>query len=154
MDWSSWKTRYRRWRDLPASQRWVLVQAWALFALLPGALRVAGFRRIQAFLTQTKQAPSPPAAAGTSDTVRMVDLAARYSPLRPNCLVRSLTLWWLLRRQGVASELHIGVRKQGDKLEAHAWLEWQGAVLNDQADIASHFSPFDQQMITRSLEIR
>lgn len=130
------------------------MQAWAFFALLPGALRVAGFRRIQTLLTQGKQAPSPLAASSTSDTVSMVDLAARYSPLRPNCLVRSLTLRWLLQRQGIASELHIGVRKQGDKLEAHAWLEWQGAVLNDRPDVALHFSPFDQQLITGSLEIR
>jgi hypothetical protein len=57
----------------------------------------------------------------------------------PTCLHRSLTLWWLLRRQGVASELRIGVRKEQGRFEAHAWVERAGVALNDRADIGQDF---------------
>ena len=54
-----------------------------------------------------------------------------------------MTLWWLLRRDGVAGELHIGARKQGERLEAHAWVELAGIVLNDTAEVHHHYSRFD-----------
>lgn len=53
-------------------------------------------------------------------------------PLR--CLTRSLALGWMLRRRGADVKLRIGVKKgAGDNLvvEAHAWLEWQGQVVDD-----------------------
>ena len=53
-----------------------------------------------------------------------------------------MLLWWLLRRRGMESELRIGVRKKAEVLEAHAWVEYQGCVLNDRSDVDQHFSPF------------
>ncbi len=47
------------------------------------------------------------------------------------CLERSLTLWWMLRRQGIPSEIHFGGRLEDDVLEAHAWLEVDGVALTD-----------------------
>lgn len=154
MDLSNWKTRAKRWRDLPSNDQRIFFQAGVLFALLQVILRVAGFRRVYAWLARSKRAAFLPAPSVPQATVRMVDLAAHYSPFRPNCLVRSLTLWWLLLRQGIESDLRIGVRKQGEEFTAHAWVEGQGMVLNDQADIAGHYAAFDGQLITSSLEMR
>ena len=39
------------------------------------------------------------------------------------CLECALVLQYLLRRRGVGTRLQIGVRKQEDALEAHAWLD-------------------------------
>ncbi len=75
-------------------------------------------------------------------TVRMVGIASRYGFYRPNCLQRSLVLWWLLRIQGLESDLRIGVRKQAGRFEAHAWVEYAGEVLNDRRDIHQHFAAF------------
>lgn len=49
-----------------------------------------------------------------------------------SCLRRSLALWWLLRRQGIPSEVRFGGRV-ADDVEAHAWLEVQGRALTDAA---------------------
>jgi hypothetical protein len=76
-------------------------------------------------------------------TVRMVDLAARHLPWQPSCLPRSLVLWFLLRRQGVPAELRIGVRKSQQQLQAHAWVEVEGQVVNDAPDIAAEYRPFE-----------
>ena len=62
---------------------------------------------------------------------------------RPNCLERSLTLWWLLRRDGIDGELHIGARKEDGQLKAHAWVELRGEVLNDSPEIHNHYARFD-----------
>lgn len=62
--------------------------------------------------------------------------------VRGNCLAQSLTIWWLLRRQGILVELRVGVRKQQDCLEAHAWIEHRSRVLNDDSEIRAHYSPF------------
>ena len=85
---------------------------------------------------------------GTSDRHRasqtgwLVRVASTHGLVRGNCLAQSLTLWWLLRRQGISTELRIGVRKQQGRIEAHAWTEYQSQILNDDEDIAKQFSPF------------
>jgi len=53
-----------------------------------------------------------------------------------------LTLWWLLGRQGIASELRIGVRKEQGRFEAHSWVEYEGVTLNDELDVGSRFAAF------------
>jgi hypothetical protein len=75
---------------------------------------------------------------------RLVDAAARRGPYSATCLPRSLTLWWLLRRRGIDSYLRIGVRKAAGRIEAHAWVELRGLVLNDQGDVSQRFAPFDR----------
>src|SRR5262245_18955211 len=75
-------------------------------------------------------------------TVRMVDVAARMLPWHSSYLHRSLTLWFLLRRQGIVAELQIGVCKADDQLRAHAWVESGGLVLNDGADAKARYTSF------------
>ena len=70
---------------------------------------------------------------------RLVQLAADRGPVRANCLERSLVLWALLRRRGIDSDLRIGARKHGERLEGHAWVEWDGVVLNDADDAQERF---------------
>ena len=80
---------------------------------------------------------------------RLVGLAVRHGVCRANCLQRSLALWWLLRRNGIRSELHIGTRKVGRQLDAHAWIEIEGVVLNDSSDVRHRYEPFDREISPR-----
>ena len=68
--------------------------------------------------------------------VRLVRAANSHSVRPAACLSRSLTLWWLLRRRGIESQLRLGVRKGEQGLDAHAWVELAGQVVNDAADVA------------------
>ena len=45
------------------------------------------------------------------------------------CLRQALLVHWLLRRRGFSPELKLGVRKQADAFDAHAWVELQGVAL-------------------------
>jgi hypothetical protein len=62
--------------------------------------------------------------------VRAVESATRFVPGGANCLARALTTRILMARYGLGSTLRLGVAKAPSGiLEAHAWIEYQGAVL-------------------------
>ncbi|MBL8189200.1 MAG: lasso peptide biosynthesis B2 protein [Acidobacteria bacterium] len=75
--------------------------------------------------------------------VRLINSASRHGLIAANCLPQSLLVWWMLRREGIEAELRIGVRKERQTVEAHAWVELSGRVLNDRADVEQRFQPFD-----------
>ena len=135
----------------------MLAQAFLALPLVALGLRCWGLRRLHARLNQGL-ALAPHSSALKSDldqaraTARLVQAAARYGLFRPTCLPRSLVLWWLLRRQGLAGELRIGVKPEASRLEAHAWVEFQGAVLNDSADVHLRFAPFKEEIIPSGRE--
>ncbi|SIT58922.1 conserved hypothetical protein [Mesorhizobium prunaredense] len=78
------------------------------------------------------------------ETARLVSIAAYRGSYSGNCLKRSMTLWFLLRRQGIEGELRIGTRKAEGKFEAHAWVEYRGKVLNDTVDVGERFAAFER----------
>ena len=74
---------------------------------------------------------------------KLTNIAARHSFYRSNCLVQSLTLKRLLWRRGIKSQLRIGVRRHQGRFEAHAWVEFAGAPVNDIGNVKEHFVPFE-----------
>jgi hypothetical protein len=50
--------------------------------------------------------------------------------------------------------LHIGARKSQGRFEAHAWVEWDGHVLNDSSDVHKHYARFDAPIVTAEGELR
>jgi hypothetical protein len=77
-----------------------------------------------------------PTVAGTlkqSEIDRLVwalDAARRRSWLRAVCIESALALRAMLRRRGVASTLHYGIRNdEGEGLKAHVWLSLDGKIL-------------------------
>jgi len=77
---------------------------------------------------------------------RLTAVAAGHGVCQTNCLQRSLALWWLLGRNGIYSELHIGTRIEAGLLNAHAWIETEGVVLNDSSDVRRRYEPFDREI--------
>jgi len=77
---------------------------------------------------------------------RMVNTADRHGFVHPSCLAKSMTLWWLLGRQGIVSHLRIGIRKEHEKFEAHAWVERDGTALNEPDEHHHHYEAFDEAL--------
>ena len=75
----------------------------------------------------------------------MVLAAARHSVIKSTCLERSLALWWLLARQGIAAQLCIGVRTAGKEFSAHAWVEYEGIALGEPETPHSHYAAFREE---------
>ena len=126
----------------------VLVRAGVLLPATALGLRIFGFNRMRALLGKAL----PDTGSGLSGdgeqrlaatTARMVGIAARHGFGRVTCLPRSLTLWRLLRNQGIAAELRIGVRREAGRMDAHAWVEHGGLPLNDSSDVGERYAAFD-----------
>lgn len=157
----------RLWKllRLPLAEQWLFVQALLLLPVNALALRLLSFNCWRGVLSK-RAAHEEHSTLGSdiqnSATIvaqarriaRVVNWAARYGFFAANCLQRSLTLWWLLRRAGINSELKIGARLNGRQCEAHAWVECLGAVLNDSADVASQFPPFSSSLIPTAAKIQ
>lgn len=77
---------------------------------------------------------------------RAVSRAARFGIGRPKCLARSIALQRLLAEHGVAGgELHIGVRQEGGRFEAHAWVTVGGEVVGDDPRFTARFTDMGAQ---------
>jgi hypothetical protein len=73
-----------------------------------------------------------------------VATAGALYPGRAKCLEQSLTLYYLLRRQGVAVRYCQGM--QPYPFQAHAWVEYRGEVINDVPEHAVAFSRLPDQL--------
>lgn len=150
--------RLRRFSALERPARWLFLRAAALLPLVSLSLRLRGFRKTQAFLQKFLSLPSHPADISVSSSanlaVRMVRAAVRTSIGHPTCLDESLAIWWLLGRQGIRSELKVGVRKEGEKFEAHAWVELDGTALNEPEARHLHYAAFDAALASLPREPR
>jgi len=149
MDWLKLVARkFRRFWKLDRNSRWLLLQAFILLSLVTLFLKFWKVKHAQIALIWLL--PAPKISLYKSDhiskikqTIQMVQLAAIYCQWA-KCLPKSLVLWGLLRHQGIEnSELRIGVRRDAENFEAHAWVECEGIALNDTLDVRSRFAMFD-----------
>jgi Transglutaminase-like superfamily len=142
--------RLRRFSALPRAAKLDFVRAVLLLPLIRMSLRLRGFRATQKTLQLrisigVAALPEAAAAEQTRLACRMVLAAGRYSLLKGTCLERSLALWWLLARKGIATQLRIGARKSGEKFEAHAWVERNGAAIGEPDGTHLHYAAFEKE---------
>jgi len=142
-----WKA-FQRYRALDPEARRLFWQAATLLPLTSFSLRIRGFKKTQEQL-QRNLSPISGREAGTQGgaetvekTCRMVKAGVRYGVGHPTCLAESLVLWYLLQKQTIPARLRIGVRKSREKLEAHAWVEFEEAALNQVDEAHQHYAAF------------
>jgi hypothetical protein len=125
---------YARFRALPADEQRLLL---ALMAALPGIallVRTRGVTGTVRLLERSSRGSGqrPADATDTHAAQRLAELASiagRRGVLTATCLPQALLIEWILRRRGLSPELRVGVRKQADALDAHAWVELHGVAL-------------------------
>jgi hypothetical protein len=122
-------------------RRLALAAYFSLLAVDVG-LRVLGFRRLMARVRPARPAGVQAIAAAKLRRARRyaawLETVSQHHFVRAHCLHRSLALHYWLRRKGLPSDLRIGVRKDGNELRAHAWVELGGQVMDDRpADVAA-----------------
>ncbi len=73
-----------------------------------------------------------------------VDRALRWTPGDSACLVRASALRELVASRGLPrATVRIGVRRQGDGLEAHAWVEQDGVPIAEPVILRGAFASLD-----------
>jgi hypothetical protein len=137
----------RQFRELKRPAQGLFLRAFVVLPLISISLRWRGFRKtkasLQHFLSVPYGSQNFDAQARAILTAQLVRAAAHHAIRDPACLEVSLALWWLLARQGIASDLRVGIRKDGETFEAHAWVECGGATLNEPEMLHHHYAAFD-----------
>jgi ribosome-associated translation inhibitor RaiA len=140
--------RFRRFSALDRPAQGVFLRAMVLLPLVALSLRLRGLRATQSslklLLSDSRPEHDPSLVSKDAALAgRIVNAADQYGLVHPSCLAKSVTLWWLLARQGISSYLRIGIRKVDEKMEAHAWVERDGATLNQSDEHHHHYAAFD-----------
>jgi hypothetical protein len=131
--------------DLLRAQVAITAATWRLRRLKVGQLvnksQLLDTGKTLATVSGARDVPVP---ARALELALALERAAEHGLLRPECLVRSLALRNLLDRSGIdGSMIRVGVRKDGETLQAHAWVELNGAVLGDRESHIARFVPVE-----------
>ncbi|MCA9906771.1 MAG: lasso peptide biosynthesis B2 protein [Anaerolineae bacterium] len=134
--------KLRAWQLFSADERNLFVLSVLLLVSIRGVMKLLGFRRTKNILErviapQTQRTTNPELARVLA---RIVAMARRNLMFEATCLEHSLTLWLLLRRRGLAGKLVMGTRLQNGAFEGHAWIEYEGQVINDTADVTTRYA--------------
>lgn len=139
---------FQRYRALDGESQRLFWRAAVLLPWIRVSLRVRGYNPTFAAL-QSRAASRGESLGGAKEQVqktnRMVRSAVRHSVFGVTCLEESLGLWYLLQKQGICSQLRIGVRKAGSKFEAHAWVEYGGEAVNQPEAAHLHYAAFAKE---------
>jgi Transglutaminase-like superfamily len=123
--------RMRNFLRLSAGDRQLLFNAVFLLAMVRIGLNLLPFSALLKLLKRLNQASDKSnntQQVSVSQITWAVNAVSRYIP-GVKCLARALTTEVLMNRYGYSPELRIGVAKtEAGKLEAHAWIEYQGKV--------------------------
>ena len=146
----------RRFRSLDSWAQREFLRAVLLLPVISMSLRLRGFRATQLSLQRFLRSSAQPTSQGgpceanahqrvVKETVRMIEAAVRQVWQGSTCLEKSLALWWMLGRQGIAAVVRIGARKNSSKFEAHAWVECDGVAVNEPEEPHRHYAAFDAE---------
>jgi hypothetical protein len=123
----------------------LVVRALTDLTVVYARLRARGFRRLMQSLPPRPDGPdatlSPVVVRRARRYARIIGRASRWHVLPVECLPRSLVLHRWLQREGLPSDLRIGVMKDGEELKAHAWIQLGNHVINDQPGAVQPFTP-------------
>jgi hypothetical protein len=139
--WKSFKDKTFIARQLSFSEWLLLAEAWWLLLAFSLVLHWVSYERLKN--------STPPMTQEISDSSRflafaqrlqrLVELASRLHWVSMTCLVRSLTLRWMLIRRGIPARLRIGAKKSLVGVHAHAWVEIMGQAIGESEDIDERF---------------
>jgi hypothetical protein len=142
--------RLKLFRSLDAADRRLLMEALLLPGLIWLGFRTVGVPRTQALLRSwvlgagAQKLPPGEAWLNIRSARRAQGIVKRRAGIGGHCLVRSLTLWAMLHRRGVPTDLRVGFRKRDGKFEGHAWLEYGDSPINETPAEARSYTPYEQ----------
>lgn len=142
------RQRLRKFRTLSRRDRTLAVEAAIMLALASLLLALLPFRHVARWLGRLDREmgaqidPPPLRPIG-----RAVERAARHLPWQPLCLPQAMAARAMLRRRGIASTLHFGMKLDGPDraMRAHAWLTVGttgvvGGTVADEFTVLARFS--------------
>ena len=129
------KLSRQEWQDLLHAQRAVLGAQLSLWVKSRGSL-----------VSAVPQSAAPGQHGTVDPAIEQlawaVDRVASFGPIRAQCLARSIALVRLLEARGHhGATVRVGVARIGERMAAHAWVEYGGVIISDPEH---HILPFDE----------
>lgn len=125
-----WGVLVRMWRGGPSADSNLSTRGKAALVgrvwVIAAKVQIAVWREPLAEVVRALEGDEARARVSPARLSRAVSLGLRIGQLQPRCLVRSLVLYRLLRAQGDAAELVIGLPARPTTPGAHAWVELAG----------------------------
>jgi hypothetical protein len=137
--------KLRTFSSLGNDERVLIFQALLLPLAVQLGFRTTGVSNTQARLRNwargkaTTGLPVPPESV-IRLARRAQGVTRRLIGSNGTCLQRSLTLWAILTRRGVAVDLRVGFRRQAGAIEGHAWVEYQGEPINEAPEVVDTYT--------------
>jgi hypothetical protein len=117
---------------LPWRGKWLYLNTALWLLAVKAGLYLLPFDRLRQWMARFDEPAGKPAEMEEMRAIieAIERIGQVLAPLRINCLPQALVGHRLLGRKGFDVQLKIGVLKnRGDRLAAHAWLEYQGRVV-------------------------
>lgn len=136
------KHKLRIVNQLSLSDWLVLLEAWWLLPVFTLLLRFASYGRLST-VAQKRFTGKTHTIAETNTAQHLgwlVSLSSRLHVFHFTCLVRAITLSWMLGQRGIQSRVSIGANKSIGAIGAHAWVEVHGQAIGEPEDIAQRFA--------------
>lgn len=118
---------------LSFSDKWLLIKMICLSVFLRGWIKFINYKSAQQFLSRF----TPNKVDTRSKNVdirrfeRLIMLCRRITGIFANCLSISLAFHTAMLRRDIHTDMRFGMKKEENKLIAHAWLEYNGRPLAD-----------------------
>lgn len=136
--------RLEKFLQLSPIDRGLLVRV----VLLVGAIRIGlcllPFQTLRRWLARLSERSNKmqPTDSSTIDRIAWAAaVASRYVP-KATCLAQALAAQALLEREGFRAHLRLGVAKsEGQRLQAHAWVEIRGEIVIGGREDVARFTP-------------
>jgi hypothetical protein len=141
MNGSGKRSLVRRLLGLSARDLRLLTEAWLLLAVNALRLRFRPTSTLAAALIPAETVTERSRDETATELTLALGRAAAHHIVAMTCLPRALALRAMLAARGVASVLRIGVRRRDGAIEAHAWIEVDGAAVGEPESIERRFLP-------------
>jgi hypothetical protein len=127
----------------PPAPRLAVLKAFLWLAYVDAELQVRGYAFLRRRLRKYTVVRARPAHTDMqAEVLAAVDRASVYYPRQAKCLLRSVVATCLLRKNGVPAQMVIGCRHT--PFYAHAWVEVDGIVVNDQDKVKSLYPEIER----------
>jgi len=107
-------------------EKWLTIEVWfwaAVFRLLILFVPAKHMKKYYGTIgEESSEAESKEKYRYAKKIAYHVNRVAEHTPWESKCLVRALTAQKLLTKQNISSTLYLGVKKDNEKLVAHAWI--------------------------------
>jgi hypothetical protein len=136
----------------------MLSEAVLLLPLIHFGLIMIGYSRLQRLLEILAPLRSGNRLISEAEIIErgqeishIVSIASQRGSYKATCLRLSLLVWWFLRLENICSEIRFGVRMIDRKLEAHAWVEYCGVIINDSPIVCEQYRVLQNVLPTTKL---